>query len=78
MHDAETRAIQSILDTIEREDARAPQTLAHIKRLLSGMFRFAIMQGHLPKGTINPVTFTETTAVPDFDGRAGTPLKRSH
>lgn len=34
------------------------------------MFRFAITQGHLPKGTINPVTFTETTTIPDFDGRA--------
>jgi integrase len=70
MHDAETREFQNILDTIEREDALAPQTLAHIKHLLGGMFRFAIMQGHLPKGTINPVTFTETTTVPDFDGRA--------
>lgn len=70
MHDAETRAIQGILDTIEREDALAPQTLAHIKHLIGGMFRFAITQGHLPKGTINPVTFTETTTIPDFDGRA--------
>ena len=26
--------------------------------------------GHLPKGTINPVPFTETTTIPDFDGRA--------
>jgi integrase len=70
MHDAETRAIQGILDTIEHEDVLAPQTLAHIKHLLGGMFRFAITQGHLPKGTINPVTFTETTTIPDFDGRA--------
>jgi integrase len=70
MHDAETRAIQGVLDTIEREDALAPQRLAHIKHLLGGMFRFAITQGYLPKGTINPVTFTETMTVPDFDGRA--------
>ncbi len=54
MHDAETRTIQHILDTIEREDALAQQTMAHIKHLLGGMFRFAITQGHLPKGTINP------------------------
>ncbi len=70
MHDAETRTVQSILDRISREDKLAPQTMAHIKHLLGGMFHFAIAQGHLPRGTINPVTFTETHAIPDFDGRA--------
>ena len=46
--------------------------MAHVKHLLGGIFRFAIAQSHLPKGTINPVLFTETAAVPDFDGRAYT------
>lgn len=69
MHDAETRTVQTLLDTISREDKIAPQTQVHIKHLLSGMFRFAIAQGHLPRGTVNPVTFTETEAIPDFDGR---------
>jgi integrase len=44
--------------------------MAHIKHLLGGIFHFAIAQNHLPKGTINPVMFTETATVPDFDGRA--------
>ncbi|MGO9575994.1 MAG: tyrosine-type recombinase/integrase [Terriglobales bacterium] len=70
MHDAETRTVQALLDTISAEDKLAPQTMAHIKHLVSGMFRFAIAQGHLPRGTINPVTFAETEAIPDFDGRA--------
>jgi len=47
-----------------------PQSMAHVKHLLGGIFNFAIRQGHLPKGTVNPVTFCETAAVPDFDGRA--------
>lgn len=70
MHDAETRTVQTLLDTISREDEIGPQTQAHIKHLLSGMFRFAIAQGHLLRGTVNPVTFAETEAIPDFDGRA--------
>jgi integrase len=70
MHDAETRAVQALLDTISTEDKLAPQTMAHIKHLVGGMFHFAIAQGHLPRGTINPVTFAETEAIPDFDGRA--------
>lgn len=41
-----------------------------IKHLVGGMFHFAIAQGHLPRGTINPVTFADTEAIPDFDGRA--------
>jgi hypothetical protein len=56
MHDAETRTVQVLLDTISTEDKLAPQTMAHIKHLIGGMFRFAIAQGHLPRGTINPVT----------------------
>lgn len=70
MHDAETRTVQALLDTISAEDKLAPQTMAHIKHLVGGMFHFAIAQGHLPRGTINPVTFAETEAIPDFDGRA--------
>jgi integrase len=70
MHDAETRTVQGLLDTISAEDKLAPQTMAHIKHLVGGMFHFAIAQGHLPRGTINPVTFAETEAIPDFDGRA--------
>ena len=70
MHDAETRTVQALLDTISTEDKLAPQTMAHIKHLVGGMFHFAIAQGHLPRGTINPVTFAETEAIPDFDGRA--------
>jgi integrase len=70
MHDAETRTVQVLLDTISTEDKLAPQTMAHIKHLVGGMFRFAIAQGHLPRGTINPVSFAETEAIPDFDGRA--------
>jgi integrase len=70
MHDAETRTVQALLDTISTEDKLAPQTMAHIKHLVGGMFHFAIAQGHLPRGTINPVTFVETEAIPDFDGRA--------
>lgn len=70
MHDAETRTVQVLLDTISTEDRLAPQTMAHIKHLVGGMFRFAIAQGHLPRGTINPVSFAETEAIPDFDGRA--------
>ena len=70
MHDAENRTVQALLDTISTEDKLAPQTMAHIKHLVGGMFHFAIAQGHLPRGTINPVTFAETEAIPDFDGRA--------
>jgi hypothetical protein len=44
--------------------------MAHIKHFLGGIFHFAIAQNHLPKGTVNPVMFAETAAVPDFDGRA--------
>jgi hypothetical protein len=57
MHDAETRTVQAVLDTISTEDKLVPQTMAHIKHLVGGMFHFAIAQGHLPRGTINPVTF---------------------
>jgi integrase len=70
MHDVETRNVQNLLDQIEREDGLGAQTMAHIKHLLGGIFRFAISQNHLPKGTINPVLFAETSPVPDFDGRA--------
>ena len=70
MHSAETHAIQRVLDEVEREEKLSPQTMAHIKHLLSGIFKFAIKQGRLPKGTINPVTFAETAAIQDFDGRA--------
>lgn len=70
MHDVETRTIQTLLDQVEREDKLGPQTMAHIKHFLGGIFRFAIAQDHLPKGTINPVMFAETATVPDFDGRA--------
>lgn len=70
MHDVETRTIQSLLDEIEGEEGLGAQTMAHIKHLLGGIFHFAIAQNHLLKGTINPVMFTETTAIPDFDGRA--------
>ena len=72
MHDAETRNIQQLLDKVECEEKLSPQTMSHVKHLLSGTFRFAIKQGHLPKDTINPVEFTETAAIPDFDGRAYT------
>jgi|SRR5580658_1208980 integrase len=70
MHSAETRTIQGVLDEIERAEKLAPQTMAHIKHLLGGIFTFAIKQGYIPKDTINPVTSTETATVPDFDGRA--------
>jgi integrase len=70
MHTTETRMIQALLDEIEHDEKLAPQTMAHIKHLLGGIFHYAIKQGYLPKDTINPVHFAETTAVPDFDGRA--------
>jgi integrase len=70
MHTAETRSIQGLLDEIEREEELSPQTMAHVKHLLGGIFRFAIRQEYLPKGTINPVASTETAAIPDFPGRA--------
>jgi integrase len=70
MHSAETRSIQGLLDEVEREEALSPQTMAHVKHLLGGIFRFAIRQDYLPKGTINPVASTETAAIPDFPGRA--------
>jgi integrase len=70
MHSAETRMIQSKLDEIEHEEKLAPQTMAHIKHLLGGIFHFAIKQGHVPKGTSNPAASVETTTIPDFDGRA--------
>jgi integrase len=70
MHTAETRMIQQVLDQVEKEDRLAPQTLAHLKHLLGGAFHFAIRQGYLPKGTSNPVTCAETSAIPDFNGRA--------
>jgi integrase len=38
--------------------------------LLGGVFTFAIAQGHLPRGTVNPLAFCEIQTVPDFDGRA--------
>ena len=58
MHDVETRTIQTVLDKSSSEDKVGPQTMAHIKHLLGGIFHFAIAQDHLPKGTINPVTFS--------------------
>jgi hypothetical protein len=70
LHDVQTHRIQDLLDRVEREDDLGPQTMAHVRHLLSGMFRFAIKQGHLPKNAINPVTFVETTSISDFDGRA--------
>ena len=70
MHDVETRAVQAVLDSIRNEEKLAPQTIAHVRHLLGGMYRFAIAQGHLPRGTTNPVTLVETEAIPDFDGRA--------
>ena len=70
MHRAETRTIQGLLDEIERTEKLAPQTMAHVKHLLGGMFTFAIRQGYVPKDTINPVVSTETATIPDFDGRA--------
>lgn len=48
LHNTETRMIQALLDEIEREDRLAPQTMAHIKHLLSGIYRYAIRQGHVP------------------------------
>jgi len=45
--------------------------------LNGGAFRFAIKQGYLPKGTSNPVSCTETSVIPDFDGRAYS-LRKSH
>jgi integrase len=72
LHNTETRTIQSLLDEVEQQDKLAPQTMAHIKHLLSGIFRYAIRQGHAPTGTMNPVTSVETASVPDFDGRAYT------
>jgi integrase len=70
MHSAETRSFQGLLDEIEREEQLSPQTMAHLKHLLGGIFGFAIKQGYLPKGTINPVASTETAIIPEFDGRA--------
>jgi len=62
--------VQRLLDTISTEENLSPQTTAHIKHLLGGIFNFAIAQGHLPRGIVNPVTFAETQTIPDFDGRA--------
>jgi integrase len=70
MHDVQTHTVQRLLDTASTEEKLAPQTMAHIKHLLGGIFHFAIAQGHLPRGTVNPVTFAETQTIPDFDGRA--------
>lgn len=70
MHEIETRGIQQLLDAIARKDGLAPQTVQHIKHFLGGVFTFAISQGHLPRGTVNPVAFCEIQTVPDFDGRA--------
>jgi len=70
MHDIETRRIQQLLDAVAREDGLSPQTVQHIKHFLGGVFTFAISQGHLPRGTVNPVAFCEIQTVPDFDGRA--------
>ena len=55
-----------------KEDARANSlVMVTLRQSTScGMFHFAIAQGHLQRGTINPVTFAETEAIPDFDGRA--------
>jgi len=72
MHNTETYMIQAVLDEIEQEEELSAQTMAHIKHLLSGVFRYAIKQGRVPKETINPVTCAETASVPDFDGRAYT------
>lgn len=70
MHNTETYMIQEVLDDIEHEEELSAQTMAHIKHFLSGIFRYAINQGRVPKGTSNPVTCAETTTVPDFDGKA--------
>jgi len=44
--------------------------VAHAEHLLSGIIRFAIAQGHLPRRTVNPVTYAEGPTIPDFDGLA--------
>jgi len=72
MHNTETYMIQALLDEIEQEEKLSAQTMAHVKHLLSGIFRYAIKQGHVPRGTANPVSCAETASVPDFDGRAYT------
>lgn len=70
MNSTETHMIQAQLDQIEREHKLSPQSMAHIKHFLSGIFRFAIKQGHVPAGTLNPVTSAETSEVSEFEGRA--------
>lgn len=72
MHDIEPRGIQQLLDAVALQDGLAPQTMQHVKHFLGGVFTFAIAQGHLARGTVNPVAFCEIQAVPDFDGRAYT------
>ena len=72
MHDIEPRGIQQLLDAVALQDELAPQTMQHVKHFLGGVFTFAIAQGHLARGTVNPVAFCEIQAVPDFDGRAYT------
>jgi integrase len=64
------RLIQQWLDNVALEDGLAPQTMQHVKHLLGGVFTFAIAQGHLPRGAVNPVSCCEIQTVPDFDGRA--------
>ncbi len=70
MHSAETRTIQRLLDEIEQTEKLSPQSMAHVKHLLGGMFTFAIRQSYVPRDTTNPVISTETATIPDYDGRA--------
>jgi len=70
MHDIEPRGIQQLLDAVALQDGLAPQTMQHVKHFLGGVFTFALVQGHLARGSVNPVISCEIQTVPDFDGRA--------
>ena len=61
MHDIEPRGIQQLLDAVALQDGLAPQTMQHVEHFLGGVFTFAIAQGHLARGTVNPVAFCETS-----------------
>jgi hypothetical protein len=76
LHNTETRMIHALLDEVERYERLAPQTMAHIKHLLSGIYRYAIRQSHVSTGTTNSVTSAEIALIPNSGGRAYT-LERS-
>jgi len=63
--DVKTRDVQRLLDRIADEDKLAPNSLKHNKHFLSGVYKFAKKQNHVPRGFENPVTNADIPEAPE-------------